>query len=195
LTGTFGDLSRAVRAELQQEHRYRHSVRVARLADRLAQEHGADAGRARLAGMLHDLARLYDAQRLFSECEARALPIDEFERTHPVVLHARLGAELARERFGIEDDCVLQAIRRHTCAAPGMSTLDTILYLADALEPARDFSGRAELEALAFRNLNAAAIAVIESSVTYLQRHGREVAPQTFAALESYKKESALCPT
>jgi len=98
-----------VREHISQPHRYAHTVRVARLADRLAQTHGEDASRARLAGMLHDLARLYSAERLLAECDARGMTIDAFERRHPIVLHARLGARIAREDFGVDDPAVLLA--------------------------------------------------------------------------------------
>jgi predicted HD superfamily hydrolase involved in NAD metabolism len=177
-----------MRAHLMQEHRYAHVVRVARLADRLAQRHGADARKARTAGLLHDLARLYSAERLISECEARGVPIGEFERRNPIVLHAPLGAELAREFFGITDEEVLSAIRRHTVAAAGMSQLDAILYLADGLEPGRTFPERESLEQLAFADLDAAMRALLRSSLAYLSGRGLEAAPQTLAALATYDR-------
>jgi predicted HD superfamily hydrolase involved in NAD metabolism len=177
-----------VRAHLGQTQRYAHTVRVARLADRLAQAHALDPSRARLAGMLHDLARLYSAERLVAECEARGLPIDAFERRYPIVLHARLGAELARESFGIEDAAILSAIRRHTLAAPGMSQLDAIVYLADGLEPGRPFAERGRLEALAFHDLDGAMPALLRSSIAYLRGRGLEAAPLTLAALATYER-------
>jgi predicted HD superfamily hydrolase involved in NAD metabolism len=195
---TFSSLARDVRTQLAGEHRYRHVVRVARLAGKLAATHGVAPQRARLAGMLHDLARLYSAERLVRECEQRGLAIDAFERRNPIVLHARLGAELARERFGVADEDVLGAIRAHTLGAPAMSPLEEIVYLADALEPGRSFEGRAELERLAFENVPAAMLAVLESSATYLSGRGLEVAPQTLAAIERYRglpaaKGAATC--
>ena len=178
--------ARAVREGLAQRHRYEHVVRVARIGERLAAAHGVEPLRARLAGMLHDLARLYPAERLLRECAARGMTIDVFERKHPIVLHARLGAELARERFGIEDPGVLSAIRKHTVADAVMSPLDAVVYLADALEPGRDFADRAELAELAFRDLDASMRAVLASSLTYLQLRGLTPAPQTLAAAERY---------
>lgn len=177
-----------MRAHLAQTQRYAHNVRVARLADRLAQAHAQDAGRARLAGMLHDLARLYSAERLVAECEARGMPIDAFERRNPIVLHARLGAELARESFGVEDPAILCAIQRHTLAAPGMSQLDAIVYLADSLEPGRPFAERARLEVLAFQDLDSAMLALLRSSIVYLRGRGLEAAPLTLAALATYER-------
>ena len=162
-------------------------MRVARLAERLAAAHGENTSRARTAGMLHDLARLYSAERLMRECEARGMTIDAFERETPIVLHARLGAELAREHFGITDEAILSAIARHTVGAAGMSRLDAIVYLADGLEPGRDFQQRAGLESLAFRSLDDAMIAVIRSSFAYLSAKNLPVAPQTLQALAYYE--------
>ncbi len=181
-------MARAVREQLGQEHRYVHVLRVARLADRLAARHGESTSNARIAGMLHDLARLFPATLLLAECERRGMPVDEFERANPIVLHARLGAELARERFGITSESVLSAIRKHTVPAARMSRLDEILYLADGLEAGRSYPGRAALEALAFRDLAAAMLGVIRSSVADLQARGVPVAPQTFAALAAYER-------
>lgn len=176
-----------MRAHLKQDHRYEHIVRVARLADRLAQRHGANASNARAAGLLHDLARLYSSELLLAECEARGLPIGEFERRNPIVLHAPLGAELAREMFGVDDPDVLSAIRYHTTAAPVMSRLDAILYLADGLEPGRSFPEREALERLAFTDLDAAMCALLRSTITYLTGRGLEPAPQMLAALASHE--------
>ena len=179
-------MCRQVRDELAQAHRFAHVVRVARMADRLARAHHADALRARTAGLLHDLARLYPADRLLRECTERGLPMDAFERGNPIVLHARLGAELARERYGITDEAVLSAIRKHTLADAVMSPLDAVLYLADGLEPGRDFADRAELAALAFRDLEAGLRATLRSTLVHLERAGRTVAPQTLAAARRY---------
>lgn len=182
----FARLARAVREEIDQRHRWTHIVRVARLAERLAAAHGVDTLRARIAGLLHDLARLYSAERLLRECAARGMAIDAFERANPVVLHARLGAELARERFGIDDEAVLSAIRKHTLADRLMSPLDEVVYLADGLEPGREFAGRAELAELAFRDLGAAMRAVLASSIAYLRERELAVSPHTIAATERY---------
>ncbi len=182
----FAELARGVRGAIGQDHRYAHVVRVARLADRLAQRHGENPARARLAGLLHDLARLHSADALVAECEARGLAIDGFERRNPIVLHARLGAELARERFGVDDEGVLDAIRRHTVGAPDMSRLDAIVYVADGLEPGRDFPEREAMERLAFADLDRGLEAVLRSSLRYLRTRGLEAAPQTLAALRRY---------
>ncbi len=171
-----------MREHLGQQHRYNHCVRVARLADTIAAAHGADTRVARRAGMLHDLARLYDEHRLLTECSARAIPIDDYARKYPVVLHAPLGAALAAELFNERDEAVLSAIAKHTLAATEMSLLDCVLYLADSLEPHRRFAGRAELACLAHRDVAAAMAQTIGSSFSYLRERGLRAAPQTIAA-------------
>ena len=137
--------------------------------------------------MLHDLARLYPAKRLIDECEIRGMPIDAFERANPVVLHARLGASLAQESFGVRDPDVLSAIEKHTVAAAHMSTLDCVLYLADGLEPGREYPERAGLALLAERDLRAAMRATIASSLRYLMGRQLPIAPQTAAAMKTWE--------
>jgi len=183
---TYTELARAVRAHLDQDHRYRHCVRVARSADILAQLHGIDPAKARVAAMLHDLARLYTTAQLIEECERRAMPIDDFERRNPIVLHARLGAALARERFDVYDLEVLSAIEKHTLGASEMSPLDCAVYLADALEPGRDFANRATIWRLAKRDMRAAMSAAIADTLVYLAAAGREPAPQTLAMQRAF---------
>lgn len=182
----FATLSARVRQHLGQDHRYAHVVRTARAAELLAAKHGVDTTKARVAGMLHDLARLYTATRLIDECEMRQMPIDAFAREHPIVLHAPLSARLAEESFGVHDPAILSAIAKHTVADAAMSSLDCVLYLADGLEPGRDFSDRAELWAIAERDLSAGMRAMIGASMRYLTKKGLPVAPETAAAARAF---------
>jgi predicted HD superfamily hydrolase involved in NAD metabolism len=181
-------LARRVRERLGQRHRSAHVLRVARLATRLARAHGVDPDRARLAAMLHDLARLWADDRLLDDAARRGIVIGPFERANPIVLHAPLGAALACEEFGVSDEGVLSAIRKHTVADAVMEPLDAVVYLADGLEPGRDFPERAALTELALADLDAALAAVIASSVRYLESRGLTVAPQTLALVGAPKE-------
>ncbi|MDQ6931321.1 MAG: bis(5'-nucleosyl)-tetraphosphatase (symmetrical) YqeK [Candidatus Eremiobacteraeota bacterium] len=161
-------------------------MRVARLGERLARRHGLCTRHARLAGMLHDLARLYSAPRLLQEAATRRLPVDDYARDHPIVLHGPLGAEIAREEFGISDEPILSAIRKHTLGAREMSALDCVVYLADGLEPGRTFAGREEILALAFENLHQAMAATLHSSFLFLREKGLAAAPQSLLAADTF---------
>jgi predicted HD superfamily hydrolase involved in NAD metabolism len=181
-------------ATLNQDHRYAHVVRVARCAELLAQRHGVATDKARLAGMLHDLARLYSGAQLIEACRVRQMSIGAFEERNPIVLHAPLGAALAREDFDVEDEAVFSAIAKHTVADAVMSPLDCVVYLADSLEPGRVFPERAALWELATRDLGAAMHETIKHSLVYLERKGFEPAPQTIAAAAAFRATQGVGP-
>lgn len=190
MTGVeFVALSKRVHAHIAQQHRYAHTLRVARMSVRLARRWGEDTERALVAGMLHDLARLYPDERLISESRAHGLRLSAFDEAHPRVLHARLGAELAKEHFGIEDERILSAIRYHTLGSGSMNALDAIVYLADSLEPGRDFAERTALERLAFIDLHAAMRATLLSTTAFHGASGDSIAPETAAAIELFSRK------
>ena len=132
--------------------------------------------------MLHDLARLYEPERLLAECAARNISIDAYERAHPMLLHARLGAALARVEFGVTDPEILSAIEKHTTGAGEMSRLDCAVYLADSLEPARSFAERAALWQLALDDLWSATRETLAHAIRHYARKGKRVSPPTAAA-------------
>jgi len=139
--------------------------------------------------MLHDLARLYSGPRLIAACDARGIPVDPFERDHPLVLHAKVSAAIASERFGVRDPQVLSAISKHTTAAAAMSPLDCVVYLADSLEPQRSFPERAALWNLAMRDLTSAMRETLVASFGHLRVKGMPIAPQTRAAAVAFGAE------
>ncbi len=178
--GEFLALCRTVRASLPHD-RYRHVLGVARTAERLARRYGVSTHKARVAAMIHDIARMWSAQRLGDYMRRNGLAISAAEQSTPALLHARVGAHIAHGQFGVDDPLMLLAIERHTVAVPGMSDLEKILYIADSIEPSRTFPQRAELEAAASRSLNEGLLACIRSSMEHLTHNGITVAPETQA--------------
>ena len=96
---------------------------------------------------------------------------------------------IAQERFGMPE-CVCSAIRWHTTGRPNMTRLEKIIYLADMLEPNRDFPGVDELRALAFEDLDAAMAKALESSVKSLRRREMNVYKDTLEAYRWYSRIS-----
>ncbi|MGH7729115.1 MAG: bis(5'-nucleosyl)-tetraphosphatase (symmetrical) YqeK [Vulcanimicrobiaceae bacterium] len=184
-------LARALRAEVGRAERYAHCLRVARCAEGLARTHGADPLRARVAGLLHDLARNRTPAELLAFCAEHGLAIEPFERRFPIVLHAKVGAELARTQLGIDDPHILEAIRCHTLGAPAMGTVAALVFVADAIEPGRRYPERAALARLALENLAAATLAVLHSTIGYLHERGLAAAPQTLAAVDALAVKEA----
>ncbi|MDQ3639756.1 MAG: bis(5'-nucleosyl)-tetraphosphatase (symmetrical) YqeK [Actinomycetota bacterium] len=166
------------------DKRYAHTLRVAETAERLAKLHGLDSERARLAGLLHDTAREVGKEELLRVAEEDGLPVGDFERERPILLHGPVAAELAREDLGMEDGEVLDAVRAHTTGDPGMGPLALALFVADKIEPGREQPGVEDLRELARVSLHRAARAALEDSVSYNERRDRPAHPKSRQTLE-----------
>lgn len=171
--------------------RYRHCAGVARMAERLAKRHGASTLKARVAGILHDVARLWTADDLIAYADAHSIPVTSEARLAPVLLHAAVGADLARTEFGIHDPDVLGAIVHHTIAGPGMSRLEQIVYMADTFEPARKFPEREALEAAAFRSIDEGMLGCLKESMKYLTTRRIAIAQETVQLYDEMVKRNA----
>ena len=165
-----------------------HVLGVEEEAVRLARKWGADEGQARLAALLHDCTKGWDTGRHLQFCGEYNIIIGKFEQENPKLLHAVTGAELARERFGV-CDAVCDAVRWHTTGRPGMGLLEKVIYLADKIEPLRDYDGVEEFRKLSYADLDGAVLAVLERGAAKLRKEGGQAHPDTFAAREYYKKE------
>ncbi len=135
---------REARARLAAELRqatYEHSLAVSEEAARWAPTFGVDPGAARWAGLLHDCAKGLEPEAYLVHAEAAGMEIFEAERKSPPVLHQRLGARWAAERFGVQDPSVLAAIRCHTTGARDMDGLARCLFTIDWVSPERSYEG------------------------------------------------------
>ncbi|MBQ7480469.1 MAG: bis(5'-nucleosyl)-tetraphosphatase (symmetrical) YqeK, partial [Lachnospiraceae bacterium] len=95
-------------------HRYIHSVGVAGTAVSLAMKYGENIYKAQIAGILHDCAKCYDDEELVRLCRKKEIEVTDFEEKHGFLLHAKYGAYLAENKYGIRDEDILNAIRWHT---------------------------------------------------------------------------------
>jgi len=152
---------------------------VARTAERLARRYGVSTRKARVAAMLHDIARMWTKDQLLDYARRNDMAISAAERDAPVLLHARIGAHIARQQYKVNDPQMLLAIERHTVAVPGMSDLEKILYIADTIEPSRTFPQRAALAAAADRSLDEGLLACVKASMEYLAACGIPISPPT----------------
>ena len=112
---------------------------MADTAEGLAQIHSLDPDRTRLAALLHDAARETEPEDYLRLADEWGLAVGEPERKSPKLLHGPVAAELARRELGVEDEEVLEAVRVHTVGAAGIGALALALYVADKIEPARDY--------------------------------------------------------
>lgn len=151
------------------EKRLQHILRVEEMAVKLAQQHHLDADRAAQAGLMHDLAKCFKPHHLLQLAAANGLEIDPVFAANPHLLHADVGAIVARDEFGVDDALVLEAIANHTLGAPGMSELSCVVYLADTLEPGRgDTPDLQTLREICWHNLHRAVWLTSEYTFKYL---------------------------
>ena len=146
LYGTQADLKHLTVEELRpiamsylKPKRMPHVLGTAEEAARLARRYGADETQARVAGLLHDCTKKLDMAEQLALCGQYGIVLDPLEQKALKLLHAKTGAAIARHVYGV-DDGVYQAILYHTTGRAGMSLLEKILYLADYIEPSREFA-------------------------------------------------------
>ena len=159
-------------------------------AVRLARHWGANEEYARRAAILHDCTKYLSLEEQLRVCDQYGVELDDMERTAVKLLHAKTGAALAEFVFG-EPQQVCQAICWHTTGKPDMTLLEKILYIADYMEPTRDFDGVERLRELAYVDLNAAVLLGAEMTVEEMRGYGSPVHPNTLAARDFLK---GMCP-
>ena len=153
--------------------RIAHTAGCEHEAVQLAKLWGEDPEKAAVAGILHDSTKnlSYDEQLIL--CDKYGIILDNAQRENPKLLHAITGAALAKDRFGVSEE-ISQAIRWHTTGKPDMSVLEKIIYLADYIEPTRDFDGVERLRELAYEDLDKALALGLEMSLEELRRQNIE---------------------
>ena len=167
--------------------RFEHTLGVSYTCQALAMRYGYDLDKAELAGLLHDCAKRYDRPTMLEKCISRGIPVSESEERDPSLLHAKLGAWMAREKYGVDDEEILSAIACHTTGKTDMGMLDKILYVADYIEARRD---KAEdlpvIRRLAFEDLDEALYQILEGTLNYLGSKGAFVDPMTRKTYDYY---------
>lgn len=188
LYGTHADLKhldipelRACSYSMVMQKRVRHIRGTEEEAVRLARRWGADETMARRAGILHDCTKYLELEEQLALCGKYGVELDELERRAVKLLHSKTGACIARHVFG-EPDEVYNAIFWHTTAKEDMTTLEKILYVADYMEPNRDFEGVDRLRELAYRNLDAALLLGVETTIQEMKDRNLLVHQSTLRA-------------
>jgi len=164
------------------EQRYVHTMLVVQTAELLARQYGENVPRARWAALLHDCAKGLSPEESLSMANNFDIELDEVTLHEPALLHAPLGAVLAKEIFLIDDEQVLSAIRWHTTGKAGMSLLEKIIYIADAIEPNRDYEGVENLRKLVFEDLDRALLEYTNGSILHVVQSGKLLHPNTVDA-------------
>ncbi|NLP14827.1 MAG: HD domain-containing protein [Clostridium sp.] len=170
--------------------RFKHSVRVMDTAVELAKKYREDKEKAAIAGILHDCARHIEGQEVFELCKRYGIEVNYITGLQPQLLHGPLGAALAKDVYGVEDEDVTEAIGCHTTGRENMTLLDKIIFIADYIEPGRKFYGVDEVRELAYKDLDKAVLLSLENTIRHILNKGVLIHPNTINARNYIIKES-----
>ena len=190
LYGTNLDLKRLTIEELRpialsylKPKRIPHVLGTEKTAAALAERYGADIHKARIAALLHDSTKRLSMEEQLALCEYYHITLDELERKALKLLHAKTGAALARGVYGVDDD-IYNAILWHTTGKPDMTLLEKVIYLADFIEPSRDFDGVDALRAAVWEDLDKGLEMGLAMTVEEMTEMGNPVHRNTLEALD-----------
>ena len=169
------------------ERRFLHTLGVAYTATSMAMVHDCDIKKAQLAGLLHDCAKMCSKDKLLKTCKKNGIKITTHEQEHPEMLHAKIGALIARSKYHITDSEVLDAIRWHTTGKSAMSKLGKIIYIADFIEPNRkELDCLDKIRELAFSDLDECMYVLLKNIIEFLESKNEEIDEVSNAAFEYY---------
>ncbi|MEG2455671.1 MAG: bis(5'-nucleosyl)-tetraphosphatase (symmetrical) YqeK, partial [Oscillospiraceae bacterium] len=177
---------RAVSYSMVKAKRLKHIAGTEGEAVKLAEHWGAEVSLARRAAILHDCTKYLDLEAQLQLCEKYGILLDAMEREAVKLLHAKTGAAIAKNVFG-EGQPLVDAIFYHTTGKADMTLLEKIIYIADYMEPTRDFEGVEKLRKLAYENIDAAVLLGCEMSVAEMKWRGSPIHPNTLAARDFLK--------
>nr|WP_326127036.1 nicotinate (nicotinamide) nucleotide adenylyltransferase [uncultured Oscillibacter sp.] len=193
LYGTAADLKHLSLSQLRpvalsylKRRRVPHVLGTEQEAIRLAERYGADVERARRAALLHDCTKKLEMDEQLALCRQYGIELDELERKALKLLHAKTGAAIARDVFGVDDE-IYSAIWWHTTGHAGMTLLEKIIYLADYIEPSRDFPGVDRLRRVCYEDLDRGLLTGLEMSVEEMRGMGNPVHHATLEARDFLK--------
>lgn len=187
-----------MKIKLQQslnEKRYLHSIGVMDECEKLALHYEADVNKARIAGLLHDCAKNISQSEENTLLNKYEIKLDDIQKQSHALVHGILGMYVAREKYNINDEEILDAIYWHTTGRAGMTLLEKIVFIADYIEPARTFDDTEEIRKNAYEDIDRAILLSADSTIRYLLERKKLVHPLTLdtrndAILTLYKKAS-----
>lgn len=193
LYGTAADLKRLTLEQLRpvalsclNHRRIPHVLGTEQEAVRLAKRWGADVDKARRAALLHDCTKKLSLSEQLALAECFQVPLDEMERREIKLLHAKTGAGVAEAVFGTDGE-ITNAIRWHTTGRGNMTLLEKVIYLADYIEPNRDFPGVEDLRQACYKDLDGGLLLGLEMTIGEMESRNAPIHPKTLEARDALK--------
>lgn len=185
------ELRRKLEKKLE-PRRYEHSFGVAYTACSLFMAHGIDSpeelSRAYTAGLLHDCAKDLSEEERDRAVKKYGIMLSEIEKENPFLIHAKLGAVLAKEKYGVTDEGILSAIRWHTTGHAEMSFFESVIFSADFIEPNRKpLPCLPEIRSCIYTDIDKALYLILKQTLVHLEHKGSPVEEHTLEAFGFYK--------
>lgn len=171
--------------------RYEHSLSVAYTAEELCKRFLPDieSGKGFFTGLVHDIAREYSKEELIEWSKKDGYPIEKWEIKNTELLHGRAGASVLKEKFGVCDEDVLEAVRIHTTGKPKMTGLQKVLFVADYIEPKRRHITPEFMKKLPGKDLDGMVFIVLTATLDYLKGKGKNIAVPALELLKEFEGE------
>ena len=183
----FIDIRKQLEKKLKKD-RFEHTIGVMYTAASLAMRYHEDIDDAMMAGLLHDCGKYGSAQEQVERCQKHGILLTQSELEMPALVHAKLGAYFAEKEYGVTNKGVLSAITWHTTGRPKMSMLEKIIYIADYIEINRKkLPGMEVTRKLAFTDLDACMLHILESTLAFLEKKGAAIDQITMETYTYYK--------
>ena len=163
-------------------YRYNHSIGVMNTSVDLANYYGYSVEKAALAGLLHDCGKLQVEINILKMVENFDIILDNVMKKNRALIHGPLGEVLARKKYNIYDEAILNAIRYHTTGRANMGLLEKIVYMADIIEPGRDFDGVEVIRKLAFNDIDHSLLYAIDRTIEFIIQKGNLIHLDTIKA-------------
>lgn len=174
-----------LKADLSKK-RYIHSKNVAAMSAELAKLYGEDIERAYFAGLVHDIAKEISRDEQFILAAKCEMDVSAVELNSTPLLHAIAGAQLLIEDFDFHDEEILWAVRWHTVAAPNMSKLAQIVYLADLVSEDREYKDVKKYRKFAHTSLEKGMYEALKYAVSDTACKGNSIPLSTIEAYNEY---------
>ncbi|MFN2364728.1 MAG: nicotinate-nucleotide adenylyltransferase [Halarsenatibacteraceae bacterium] len=158
------------------DYRYKHTLRVVETASKINPDQ-SQLQKVKIAALCHDLCKGYSNLKLQELVKKSNWPLKTFEYSKESLLHGPASAYLTEIKFDIRDSQILEAIRYHTIGHPDLSLIGKIVFLADKIEPGRDYPGRDAIYSLSLKNIDQAILKLTDHNLQYLTDRNIEIHP------------------
>ena len=172
------------------QSRYMHMLEVVDMALKINKHFNfnLDEEKIKIVGILHDYTKRYSFEESLEIIKVLPKEEQEIWNKSEVVIHCVTSSIIVKEKFGINDPEMLDAIKYHTTGYPNMTMLAKVLYVADAIEATRVYDGVEVLRKTVFEDFNKGLLLIMETTLKHLKEKGLYINPYTLEAYNYYKE-------